>query len=139
MFKPTAAKTPEEYIQLIDEPRKSQIEKLHRFILQTVPEQKPFILSGMIGYGKYHYKYESGREGEWALFALASQKNYISIYACAANGNDYIAEQYKEKLPKASIGKSCIRFKKFEDIDLSVLKTILLEAEKLGGFGQALA
>ncbi|MEK7572236.1 MAG: DUF1801 domain-containing protein [Patescibacteria group bacterium] len=131
MFKPTTAKTPEEYIAAIGEPRKSQIQQLHKFIQKTVPKLKPIIIYGMIGYGPYHYQSKSGREGEWTTMALASQKNYISVYvSCADSDGVYIAEKYKDQLPKANIGKSCIRFKKIEDIDLDVLKKILLEGEK---------
>lgn len=139
MFKPTSAQTPEEYIQLLEEPRRSEIIKLHEFILKTVPAQKPFIISGMIGYGKYHYKYASGKEGDWALIALASQKNYISLYICAMDGKEYIAQNYERKLPKASIGKSCIRFKRIDDVNLEVIEMILKHAEKVGGMGKALA
>lgn len=128
MFKPTTAKTPEKYIEMIAEPRRSQIQELHDFIKKLLPDLKPFILAGMIGYGHYHYKYASGREGDWAVIALASQKNYISVYACATDGDTYVAENYKKKLPKASIGRSCIRFKKVEDIDLKILKEIILKS-----------
>lgn len=132
MFKPTSAKTPEEYIDLIAEPRKSEIKKLDEFIRKTVPKLKPFIIAGMIGYGSFHYKSKSGREGEWAKIGLASQKNYISVYVCAVDGDLYIPEKYKKDFPKASIGRSCIRFKKVEDISLNVLKKVLLESEKYG-------
>ncbi|MCR4324745.1 MAG: DUF1801 domain-containing protein [Candidatus Curtissbacteria bacterium] len=97
---------------------------------KTVPKLKPYIETGMIGYGKYHYKYASGREGEWATIALASQKNYISVYVCGVKDGKYVAEAHKDDLPKASIGKSCIRFKKTEDIDLDVLKKVILEGSK---------
>src|SRR5688572_29359690 len=128
MFKTTAAKTPEEYIAMIDDKsRREQIQKLHDLILKTVPDQKPFIISGMIGYGSFHYKSKSGREGDWCLIALASQKNYISVYICASDGKQYVPEKYKESFPKANIGRSCIRFKKIEDIDLEVLKKVLIE------------
>ncbi len=130
MFKKTTAKTPGEYIAGLEEPRKGQIKKLHELIVATVPKLKPFIIVGMIGYGTYHYKYASGREGDWAIISLASQKNYISLYVCGVKNGKYIAEGYKDKLPKANIGKSCIRFKKVEDIDLNIIKTILREAEK---------
>ncbi len=130
MFKPTAAKTPTEYIAMIEEPRRTEIKKLHAFIKKTVPNLKPLIMSGMIGYGKYHYRYASGREGEWSAILLASQKNYISVYACGVMNGKYVAEQYKKRLPKANIGKSCIRFKKVEDIDLDVLREIFLLVEK---------
>jgi hypothetical protein len=136
MFKPTTAKSPQEYIDAVPEPRRSDIKKLHELILKTVPKLSPHILSGMIGYGTYHYRYASGKEGDWSLIALASQKNYISIYICAIEGEKYIAEQYKDKLPKASIGKSCIRFKKLEDVDTDILVEIIKRAEKTGGAGQ---
>jgi hypothetical protein len=136
MFKPTAATTPEEYISLIDEPRRSEIEKLHKLIQKTIPDLKPHIVSGMIGYGTYHYRYASGREGDWSLVLLASQKNYISVYVCAVDNEKYITESFKDKLPKASIGKSCIRFKSLADIDLNIITKIISEAAKLGGVGQ---
>lgn len=132
MFKPTSAKTPDEYIALIAEPRRSEIKTLHEFIQKTIPDLKPHILAGMIGYGTFHYKSASGREGDWSYIALASQKNYISVYVCASDGDQYVAEKYKNELPKANIGKSCIRFKKIEDIDLVVLKKVILEGVSTG-------
>lgn len=131
MFKTTRAKTPQEYIDLIDEPRKSQVKQIHELIRKTVPNLKPFMVSGMIGYGSFHYKSKSGREGEWAVVSLASQKNYISLYSCATDGKEYLAEKYKDKLPKANIGRSCIRFKKIEDVDLGVIKEILVKSEQM--------
>lgn len=125
MFKETSAKTPEEYIAGLDGSRRGEIQKLHDFIRSVAPDLKPHIQSGMIGYGTYHYKYASGREGDWMIIALASQKNYISVYVCAPDGDQYVPEKYKDQLPKANIGKSCIRFKRTEDIDLDVLATII--------------
>lgn len=131
MFKPTKAQTPEEYIEMIDEPRRSEIRALYDFIQKIIPDQKPQITAGMIGFGKYHYKSKSGREGDWSIICLASQKNYISVYACAADGKKYVAEKYKKELPKASIGRSCIRFKKVSDIDLKILEKIIKESVKI--------
>ena len=131
MFKPNSAATPEEYIALIeDEARRSDVKLLDKLIREVVPNWKPYIMSNMLSYGTYHYTYASGREGDWMIIALASQKNYISLYVCATEGDRYIAENYKEKLPKASIGKSCIRFKKISDIDLDVLREILHKGAK---------
>lgn len=131
MFKPTKAKTPEEYLEMIPEPRRSEVKKLHEFIKKMVPELKLHIMAGMIGYGTYHYKYASGREGDWSIIGLASQKNYISVYVCAVFDGKYVAEKYKDQFPKASIGKSCIRFRKLADIDLDVLKAVILEGAQI--------
>lgn len=128
MIKPTNAQTPEDYIAQIDEPRKSQIITLFNLIRKTAPTLSPYMQSGMIGFGKYHYKYASGREGDWFTIGLASQKNYISVYICATMDNKYLAEEYKNKLPKANIGKSCIRFKSTDDIDLNILTELIKKA-----------
>lgn len=135
MFKTTDAKSVEELISKIDEPRRSEIKKIHEFIRKIVPNLPVGLYGAIIGYGNYHYKYSSGREGDWMLIGLASQKNYISLYICATENGEYLAEKNKEELPKASVGKSCIRFKKLEDVNLEVLKKLILKAEKLGGMG----
>jgi hypothetical protein len=131
MFKSTAARTPSQYIRTLEEPRRSEIQELHALITKTVPALKPYIIAGMIGYGEYHYKYPSGREGDWCVVGLASRKDYISLYISASDGNQYLAEQFKGALPKASIGRSCIRFKRASDLDLKVVKRILQAAERL--------
>lgn len=129
--KPVNAATPEEYLDQIDEPRKSEMLRLHALIRKAVPKLAPAMNAGMIGYGSYHYKYASGREGDWPIIALASNKQYISVYVCAADGEMYVAERYKDELPKASIGKSCIRFKRISDIDLDVLEGIVKTGARL--------
>jgi hypothetical protein len=124
--------TPEAYIERLDEPRKSEIVRIHQLIRKTVPKLEPHICNGMIGYGPFHYKYPSGREGDWFRIGLASNKAYISLYACAADDKGYVAERYKKKFPRASIGKSCVRFKRLDDLDLAALKQLLRETAKTG-------
>lgn len=124
--------TPKEYIAQLEEPRKTEIQRLDRLIRQTVPKLEPHVMGGMLGYGKIHYKYASGREGDTAHIGVASNANYISIYACAADERGYVAERYKARLPKASIGKSCVRFKRVDDLDLDALKALLVETSKTG-------
>lgn len=133
MLKGTSAASPEEYIQQLDEPRRAEIQQLHDFIRATVPDLAPVMISGMIGYGPYRYRYASGREGETAVVALASQKRYMSVYVHAVVDGQYVPERHKERLPKASIGKSCIRFKRVSDVDWDVLGEILKEAALHGG------
>lgn len=127
----STATTPTAYIAGLLEPRKSEIKTLHALIRRLVPDLKPHIQAGMIGYGSYHYVYASGRSGDWPPIALASQKNYISLYSCMADEKGYVAERYKKQLPKASIGKSCIRFKKLADVDVSVIEAIIKETLRI--------
>ena len=130
MFKNSKAKTVKEYIDSIEEPRKSQIIELHEFIQKCAPDLKVWLYGQIIGYGTYHYKTKSGQEGDWMILGLSNRKNYISVYACAADGHEYVAEKNKDILGKASIGKSCIRYKKMEDIDWKGLEKTLKEAVK---------
>ena len=127
------AATHEEYIERLAEPRRSEIRALHELIRHAVPQLEPTMEFGMLGYGKYHYRYPSGREGDWMLVAVASNKNYISLYVTpAAPDGGYLAERYQEQLPKASIGKSCIRFKRLGDVDQDVLERLLRRVAELG-------
>jgi hypothetical protein len=126
------AATPGAYLAELAEPRKGELTKLHRLIRKAAPKLAPTICAGMIGYGMYHYKYASGREGDWPLVGLASQKSYISLYVCATDGKRYLAEQYKAALPKASIGKSCVRFKRLDDVDLGVVERLVKQAAEIG-------
>ncbi|MFZ5469862.1 MAG: DUF1801 domain-containing protein [Myxococcota bacterium] len=129
-----AVSTPKEYLAALEEPRRSEIAALDELIRKTAPQLDPHIRAGMLGYGSFHYKYASGREGDWFRLGLASNKRYISLYACAADERGYVAERYKAKLPKASIGKSCVRFKRLADVDLKVLAALIKETAK-GKFG----
>lgn len=124
--------TPKQYIERLAEPRRSDVAKLHAFITKTVPKLEPAIVMGMLGYGPFRYKYESGREGETAKICVASNASYISLYAMAADDDGYVAERYKERFPKAKIGKSCVRFKKLDDLDPAALKALLKEVAKTG-------
>lgn len=137
MFKPTAAKTPEEYLDLIADPaQKAEVKQLDQLIRKTVPNLKPFIISGMIGYGSYEYKSKSGKGGEWATILLAAGKGSISVHLCVMDGDKYLAETWKDKFPKANIGKSCIRIKKLADIDLTALEEIIKKSETSTKVGQ---
>lgn len=119
--------TPAQYINNLDEPRKSEIKAIDKLIQKTT-KLKPFLLDYTgLAYGPLHYKYVSGREGDFCAFGLSSRKNYISFYACMADDEGYVAERYIDKLPKANIGKSCVRFKKLSDIDLKHLVAMIQE------------
>lgn len=84
--------------------------------------------SGMLGYGPVHYRYATGHEGDTCRIVVASRKNYISIYVCGGDENGYLAEQFKSKLPRADIGKGCVRFKRLGDLDAEALKELLGKA-----------
>jgi hypothetical protein len=126
-MKPTGAENPEDYIAQIDEPRRGEIQQLHDLIRAIAPDLEPHIEAGMLGYGHYHYRYPSGREGDWFPVGLASQKRYISVYVCGVRDGRYVAESNAPRMPKANVGKSCIRFKRLADMDLDILVDVIRE------------
>ena len=122
----------EDYIAALAEPRRTDVAALDALIREHAPGLEPVVAGKMLGYGPFHYRYASGREGDTTLLGLASQKRYISLYVLCANGGRYLAESYAERLPKASVGKSCVRFARLSDVDPPVLAELVTEAARLG-------
>lgn len=133
MFKPVKAKTVKEYIDALSPERREPIEFLHSFIQKVAPSLKSHFAYNMLGYGSFKYKNHKKEEINWPTIALASQKNYISLYVCAVKDKEYIAEKYKKELGKVNVGKSCIRFKNIEDFNLKTLEKVIKLAEKSPG------
>lgn len=133
MFKPVGAKSIKEYMALLEDERKKDIIFLDKFIKKTVPKLKPVFAYNMLGYGSFKYKNYKKEIADWPIIALASQKNYISLYVCAINRGKYIAETHKKDLGKVSVGRSCIRFKKLPDLNLKTLEKVLKLAAKSPG------
>jgi uncharacterized protein YdhG (YjbR/CyaY superfamily) len=137
MFKPTKARSVSAYLKALPKERKESIAFLHAFIQKVVPTLKPHFAYNMLGYGKFKYKNYKKEIIDWPIVALASQKNYISVYVCAVKDGTYLAEMYKSKLGKISVGKSCIRFKKVADVNLPILKEVLKKAAQKPGLVEA--
>lgn len=136
MFKPSKATSVESYLAALLPERKEPILFLHKFIQKTVPALKPHFAYNMLGYGSFKYHNYQKKIIDWPIIALASQKNYMSLYICALNKGKYIAETHKEQLGNVSVGKSCIRFKKIEDLNLDTLKKVLKEAAASPGLAE---
>jgi Domain of unknown function (DU1801) len=98
--------TPDDYIDTLEEPRRGEIRALHELIRETVPDLEPHVSSGMLGYGPFHYRYASGREGDASLLALSSRKRYISLYVLCTTDGGYLAEQYAGRLPKRTSARA---------------------------------
>ena len=133
MFKAVKAKTVKEYFDSLPPERRETMEFLDKLVKETAPSLKPHFAYNMLGYGSFKYKNSKKEELEWPTVSLASQKNYISMYVCAVVDGKYVAEENKNKLGKVSVGRSCISFKKIEDLNLEELKKVIKIAEKSPG------
>ncbi len=80
--------------------------------------------TSIVGFGSYHYKYESGREGDAPFAALSARANAITLYLADFDGR----EQLLKELGKYKIGKGCIYIQKLTDINAEVLQTIIRQS-----------
>ncbi len=79
----------------------------------------------IVGFGHYHYKYASGREGDWFLVGFSPRKQNLTLYIMAGFDN---YEALLGKLGKHSTGKSCLYVKRLADIDMPALKQLVTES-----------
>lgn len=112
-----ARKTPGEYLASIPEGQRTDARRLHRLIRKTAPSLKPFVANGGIGYGPMHVRYASGREVDWMVVGLALRKNGLALHVMLPFDGSPMREIRKERFPKGDVGKSCVRFKKLDDLD----------------------
>lgn len=118
-------KIPEEYIAAVAEPKRTELQVLHDLIRRKVPHLEPNKDFPLIGYGLYQYKYESGRKGQWIRVGLSANKTGISIHIVLNQNNGHLMKSAKERIGKASVGVSCIRFKSLNDINIDVIEELL--------------
>ncbi|MES2864668.1 MAG: DUF1801 domain-containing protein [Bacteroidota bacterium] len=125
------AKNPDEYINSLPEDRKVAMEKLRNVILQNLPKGfQEGMGYGMMGYSVPHSIYPNGYHCKPSdplpFMGMASQKNSINFYHMGIYANKelldwFVAEYPKYSTRKLDMGKSCMRFKKFEDIPFDLI------------------
>lgn len=111
-----------------------ELRQLDALIREAAPHLEPTLASSMnwtmVGYGLVPYKTKSMKEPvDYPLVALAAQKNHLALYVMAVEDGEYVAEKYADKLGKVSVGKSCIRFKNYADLDHATLRLILTQLD----------
>jgi hypothetical protein len=83
--------------------------------------------TGIVGFGDYHYVYESGREGDWFVTGFSPRKQNLTLYMM---GGFHQFEDLMQKLGKYSTGKGCLYINKLEDVDIKVLKELIAKSVK---------
>jgi len=129
------------YIDSLPEPKRSEMNELHRFILEVMPACKLWFLDGKntdnkivsnpnIGYGLHTIKYADGKTREFYQIGISGNKTGISVYIFGINDKSYLAKTYGKKLGKASISGYCIRFKTIKDINIDILQAAIRDRVK---------
>jgi len=97
-------------------------------MMQTVSKKEPVMWgSSIIGFGTYHYVYESGREGDMLVIGFSPRKQNISIYLMGGLNK---VEEELPKLGKYKSGKGCLYIKSLSEVNAEVLKKIIAKAFK---------
>jgi hypothetical protein len=118
--KPTS-ETPAAFIKTL--PKEQQVEAKQLLkIFTAVTNAKPVMWGNIFGFGSYHYKYDSGREGDFLATGFAMRKGGPTIYIMPGY-NDY--GDLLEKLGPHKLGKSCLYIKKIEDLHLPTLEKLI--------------
>ncbi len=119
---PTAS-SPEEFITAVTDPQRREDGLILLKLFKRVTKM-PARMWGpsIIGFGRYHYKYDSGREGDYLITGFSPRKGALSIYILP--GYRDLSEKLG-RLGKHKTGKSCIYINKLSDVDISVLEEII--------------
>ena len=126
----------QKYITSQAEPKCSDMQELHRIILEAMPACKLWFLDGKnsenktvsnpnIGYGSHSMRYADGTTREFYQIGLSANKTGISVYILGIEDKKYLAETYGKELGKASVTGYCIKFKTLKDINIEILEAAI--------------
>jgi len=116
----------DEFLKKVENPNKRddcyEILKL----MEEITQEEPIMWGdSIVGFGRYHYKYTSGREGDWLLTGFSPRKQNLTLYIMSG------FEKYEallKKLGKFKTGKSCLYINKLKEIDIAILKELITES-----------
>jgi hypothetical protein len=124
------------YITSQPEPKRNDMQELHRFILQVLAGCKLWFLDGKnsenktvsnpnIGYGFYTIKYTDGTTREFYQIGLSANTTGISVYILGLKDKTFLSQTFGKKIGKASVSGYCIKFKTLKDINIDVLEAAI--------------
>lgn len=114
---------PKGFVAAIEHPvRRADAQVLLELMSRVTGCQPKMWGPSIVGFGSYHYKYDSGREGDFIITGFSPQKAKLSVYI--VSGYDNLSDELA-RLGKHKIGRSCLYINKLADVDLQVLEDIV--------------
>ena len=124
------------YITSQPEPKRSDMQALHRNILEIMPACKlrfndgknsdgKIVANPNVGYGSYTIKYADGTTREFYQIGLSANTTGISVYILGLKDKAYLAKTFGKKIGKASVTGYCIKFKTLKDINMDILQAAI--------------
>jgi hypothetical protein len=111
-----------------DETRRADSFALLDIMREVTGEEPAMWGTSIVGFGSYHYKYESGREGDWFLTGFSPRKQNLTLYIMSGFEG---YEEMLERLGKHTTGKACLYVKKLDDVHLPTLKKMIKQSVRL--------
>lgn len=108
--------------KIADESIREDCQKISQMMKKASGKEPKMWGTSIVGFDQYHYKYESGREGDMCRIGFSPRKQNLTVYI--VDGFEKY-ENLMSKLGKYKIGKSCLYFKKLSDIDEGVLNELI--------------
>lgn len=116
-------KSVQKFLNSVPDPKKRQDSFIILDLMKKITNAEPKMWGDyIVGFGSYHYKYASGREGDWFLTGFSPRKQNLTLYIMAGFGQ---YDEIMEKLGKFKTGKSCLYINKIEDINMNVLEELI--------------
>jgi hypothetical protein len=117
-----------EFLDKVPDERRKKDARAVSALMEDVTGEKPSMWGGsMVGFGSYHYKYDSGQEGDWPLVAFSPRKDSLTLYIMPGFA-EY--SELLEKLGKHKTGRSCLYIKSLDDVHVPTLKTLVRQSVK---------
>src|SRR5271163_4371041 len=110
---------------IADETKRADAKALVKLMQNATGEKPKMWGPSIIGFGSYHYRYDSGREGDMLLIGFSPRKAANVLYGLLCSGD---ADALLTKLGKHTTGKGCLYIKKLADVDTKVLETLMRSA-----------
>ena len=118
----------EQFLNSVDDERKRKDSFTILELMKQVTGIEPRMWgSSIVGFGSYHYKYESGREGDMMLAGFSPRKQNLTLYNMSGFER---CDDLLKKLGKHTTGKGCLYIKRLDDVDLPTLKSLIEESFK---------
>ena len=123
---PTAASVAE-FLQALPKPQQREDSLALDSMMRKVTGYEPILWGKIVGYGRFDYRYPTGRSGKWFGLGFAPRATELSIYLSLGGGEEPFSE-ILARLGKYKMGAGCLYLKRLSDVDLTVLAELLTEA-----------
>ena len=119
-------KSVEKFLTDVQNERRREDARVIMRLMEEVTGESPVMWGdSIVGFGRYHYRYESGREGDWFLTGFSPRKANLSLYIMSGFSG---YEKLLGRLGKHKRGQSCLYVTRLENIDLEVLRRLVKES-----------